>query len=166
MATTEIPTWEGYAPESERPPLGTYLVLSSGFVASAAAFLLARRRGRGLPERVESRDMALVGAAAFKLSRLVTKKKVAAPLRAPFTEYRGHGDAPGELNERPRGRGPRAALGELLTCPYCIGMWFVGALVAGLVAAPRETRLVASALTALGLSDFLQAGYRAAASGR
>jgi hypothetical protein len=40
-------------------------------------------------------------------------------------------------------------------------MWVVSALMAGLVTIPRETRLVASVLSALSLSDFLQAAHRA-----
>ena len=95
----------------------------------------------------------------------MTKKKITAPIRAPFTEYQGKGDAPAEVDERPRGRGLQAAVGELLTCPYCLGLWMASAMVAGLVTAPRETRLVTSALTALGVSDFLHAAYRGIAAG-
>lgn len=154
--------WEGYAPEDERFPLGSRLAMSSGFVAAFATFLVGQRRSdRGLPERIETRDLALVAGASFKLGRMIAKEKVSAPIRAPFTEYQGKADAPGEVDERPRGTGPRAALGELLTCPYCLGMWVVSALTVGLVTAPRETRLVASILSALGVSDFLQVAYRA-----
>lgn len=163
-ATTEKPGWQGYAPPGRRPPLTTYLALSSGFVAAVAAFLTARRRYGRLPERIDAGDVALVGAASFKLSRLVTKKKIAAPIRAPFTEYQGKGAAPAEVNEKPRGGGLQAALGELLTCPYCLGLWMASAMVAGLVTAPRETRAVASVLTALGVSDFLHAAYRGIAA--
>jgi hypothetical protein len=71
------------------------------------------------------------------------------------------------VNEKPRGSGLQAALGELLTCPYCLGLWMASAMVAGLVTAPRETRAVVSILTALGVSDFLHAAYRGiAARGR
>ena len=159
---TDNRLWEGYAPGGERPPLGSRLALSSGFVAAFIAFLVARRRsGRQLPERIEVRDLALLSGASFKLGRLIAKEKATAPIRAPFTEYQGKADAPGEVDERPRGNGRRAALGELLTCPYCLGMWVVSALTVGLVTAPRETRLVASILSALGVSDFLQVAYRA-----
>ena len=154
--------WAGYAPEHERPPLGSYLLMASTFAAGMGTFLGVRRRtGRGLPERIETRDMALLAGASFKLSRLITKEKITAFLRAPFTEYQGKADAPGEVNERPRGTGLRAAVGGLLTCPYCIGMWVISAFSLGLVTAPRETRFVASILSALGVSDFLQMGYRA-----
>jgi len=156
-----IGVWEGYAPAEDRPPLGSYATLSSGFAAAMGSFLVLRRRRGDLPERIEARDIVLLGTAAFKLSRLISREKVTAFVRAPFTEYQGKGDAPGEVEEKPRGRGLRGAVGQLLTCPYCIGMWLVSGLMVGLVTAPRETRLVASILSSLGLADFLQAAYRA-----
>jgi len=132
-----------------------YLTAFGGFLA------LHRRSGRPLPERIDAHDVALLAGATFKTGRLIAKEKVAAPLRAPFTELQGKAPAPGEVEERPRGSGLRAAFGELLTCPYCLGMWIVSALTAGLVTAPRETRLVATLLSALGLSDFIGVAYRA-----
>jgi Protein of unknown function (DUF1360) len=151
-----------YSPKAERPPLATYAALSAGFVTAFGGSIVAwRRSGRELPERVPASDMALIGAAAFKLSRLITKEKVTAFVRAPFTQYRGKGSAPGEVEEEARGHGPRAAVGQLLTCPYCIGLWIVSAFTLGLVTLPRETRLVASVLATLGLTDFLQLAYRA-----
>jgi hypothetical protein len=149
-----------YAGTADPPPLAPYLALSAGFVGALSAFVVARRRSGGLPERIAASDLALAGVASFKLSRLVTKKKVAAPLRAPFTRYQGEGDAPGEVEERARGTGVRAAIGQLLTCPYCVGVWVATAFTAGVAAAPRETRVVTSSLTVLGVSDLLHAAYR------
>ena len=56
----------------------------------------------------------------------------------------------------------RRAIGELLICPYCLGLWTSGAFHAGLLFAPRVTRVAASTLTALTISDFLQIAYKAA----
>jgi Protein of unknown function (DUF1360) len=151
----------GYAPDAVRPPLTAYATIAGAFASGLATFLVVRRqRLDGLPERIAAQDIALVSSASFALSRLLAKKKVTAFIRAPFTEFQGHGDAPGELEERPRGSGPRRAIGELLVCPYCLDMWAATAGVLGLVAAPRETRVVASILSAFGLSDFLQGVYR------
>jgi hypothetical protein len=61
-----------------------------------------------------------------------------------------------------RGSGPRKALGELLTCPFCVGQWVATSFVLGLVLAPRATRLVASTFTAVAAADFLQLAYTAA----
>src|SRR5689334_19008334 len=77
--------------------------------------------------------------ASHKAARLITKDKVTAAVRAPFTEYQGPG-GPGEVEEAPRGDGLRHAIGELLVCPYCLGMWTSAFMTAGLLVAPRFTR--------------------------
>jgi hypothetical protein len=157
---TETP--EGYAPPEERPPLLPYAAAMALFnLLFAAALVLARRRGRGLPERPGLGDIALLGVASHKLSRLLAKDKVTSPLRAPFTELEGSG-GPGELEERARGGAVRTAIGELLICPYCLGLWVATAFAVGLLFAPRLTRFVAAILTALTASDFLQIAYKAA----
>jgi hypothetical protein len=127
----------------------------------AGALLLAKRRGRELPERPAAGDVVLVGIASHKLSRLIGKDKVTSPIRAPFTELEGHG-GPGEFEERSRGTGVRKAIGELLICPYCLGLWVAAAFSIGILFAPRLSRFVAAVFTALTASDFLQIAYKAA----
>ena len=127
----------------------------------SGALLAIRRSGRELPERVGAGDLALLGTATHKLSRLIAKDKVTAVARAPFTTYEGS-EGPSELSESPRGTGLRRAVGELVSCPWCVGLWVAFAFALGLVAAPRLTRLLASALSILALSDFLQIAYKAA----
>jgi hypothetical protein len=151
----------GYAEPDERPPFRTYAVLAATFNAAFAGALLAARRSRRLPDRVSAQDVVLIGTASHKLSRLIAKDKVTSFARAPFTEYQGRG-GPAEVEERARGEGVRRAVGELLTCPYCLGLWASGAFHVGLIFAPRVTRVAASTLTALTLSDFLQIAYKAA----
>jgi hypothetical protein len=163
VTTTEAtdPT-AGYAPPAERPPLAAYATFAAVFHgAMAGAVTAAKRSGRDLPERVEPGDIVLIGTASYKLARLIAKKKVTAFVRAPFTELEGKG-GPAELEEQPRGRGLRRAVGELLVCPYCLGLWASGAFHAGLLLAPRATRFSASVLAAMSISDFLQIAYRAA----
>jgi hypothetical protein len=130
-------------------------------VLFAGGLLLLRRRGRTLPERPDLVDLALIGIASHKLSRLIAKDKVTSPLRAPFTELQGSA-GPAELEERARGEGPRRAIGEMLICPYCLGLWIVSAFAFGLQLAPRLTRFLAFVLSALTLSDFFQVAYGAA----
>ena len=61
------------------------------------------------------------------------------PLRAPFTRFEGpQGNA--ELAEEVRGSGARKAVGELVTCPFCLGPWVATALTAGLTFAPGVAR--------------------------
>ena len=100
-------TYAGYAPPQERPPLAAYATFATVFHgAMAAAVAAAKRSGRDLPQRVEPSDVVLIGTASYQLSRLITKKKVTAFVRAPFTELEGRG-GPAELEEKPRGTGLR-----------------------------------------------------------
>jgi hypothetical protein len=151
-----------YAPPGQRPPLLAYAVAMGVFnTLFAAALLLARRRGRALPERVGAVDVLTLGVASHKLSRLIAKDKVTSPLRAPFTRFEGEA-GPSEFSEASRGSGARKAIGEMLICPYCLGLWVVAAFSVGLLFAPRLTRFIASLLSALTISDFLQIAYKAA----
>ena len=151
----------GYAEPRERPPFASYATLTVIFGTGFGAGLLGARRSGRLPERVGAGDVLLIGTASHKLSRLVSKDKVTAFVRAPFTEYQEPG-GPGEVEESPRGEGARRALGELLVCPYCLGLWTAAGFHLGLLWAPRTTRLLTSTFTALTISDFLQIAYKMA----
>ena len=150
----------GYSDDDQ--PLAGRVTLVAAFGASlAASAAAARKTGREAPERPHPGDVVMAGIATHKLSRLVTKAKATSFVRAPFTEFehpRGHG----EVEERPRGEGARRAVGELLTCPYCLSQWISAGFAAGLVIAPRATRLVAASYSAQALADFLQLAYVAA----
>jgi hypothetical protein len=144
----------------EDRPLGSFAGLMVAYGVFVTVGALAARR-RGLPSKVGPGDLALVSVATHKLSRLLAKDPVTSPLRAPFTRFAGtSGEA--ELKEQVRGSGPRKALGELVTCPFCVGQWVATSFVLGLVLAPRATRLVASTFTAVAAADFLQLAYTAA----
>lgn len=83
--------------------------------------------------------------------------------RATSFRTRGSGRAGhGEVDEKARGRGLRKAVGDLIICPYCLGLWSTGAIGAGMVAAPRTTRFLAGVLAAHAGADALQVGYSAA----
>ena len=152
----------GYAAPEERPPLLPYLGFMGIFgTLLAAALAVAKRQDRELPDRVSAGQLLLIGTASHKLSRLVAKDKVTSPLRAPVTELEGKG-GPAEFEERSRGTGVRKAIGELLICPFCLGLWIIAAFSVGLLFAPRVTRFVASLFAALTISDFLQIAYKAA----
>lgn len=148
-----------YAHGEDRP-MGSHLALVVAYNALAGAFLAARARsGKGFPERIGVGDLLLAGIATHKLSRVIAKDRVTAPLRAPFTEFEGEG-GPGEVEEKPRGRGMRRAIGELLVCPFCMGQWVATGLLAGLAVIPRATRFICSIFAAVTISDFLQIVYK------
>jgi len=55
-----------------------------------------------------------------------------------------------------RGHGAQKAVGELITCPFCTGVWVATGLTAGLVFLPRVTRLATGTFAALAGADMLQ----------
>jgi hypothetical protein len=148
-----------YLDGAEQPMAG-YLRLLATYGAAVGLGGVAARR-RGLPAKVDWSDVALIAVATHKLSRLLAKDPVTSPFRAPFTRFQGPAGE-GELHEQVRDGGARKAVGELVTCPFCLGQWVATAFVFGLVLAPRATRLAATVFTALTASDFLQLAYAAA----
>jgi hypothetical protein len=151
----------GHSPEQERP-LGSYAVLMSVFASLAVTFAgWFRRSGRALPDTIALGDVLLLTVASHKASRMIAKDRVTSPLRAPFTRFEEDA-GPAEVSERARGRGLRRAVGELLVCPYCLGMWTSALLVAGLLVVPRFTRWVCAVLSIFFGSEVLQIAYKKA----
>lgn len=148
----------GHSPERERP-LGGYAVLTGAFAALCGGLVTwLRASGRELPETVETRDLALVAIATHKSARLITRDRVTATIRAPFTTFQDDA-GPAEVDEAARGHGLRRAIGELLICPYCLSMWIAVGFIGGLAVAPRSTRWIASTFVALTGADALQIAY-------
>jgi Protein of unknown function (DUF1360) len=156
---SERGVFEGYDGGEERLP--SYAALAGLFNLILAVFLLiARKTGRPIPERIETRDIALLGVATHKLSLLVAQDAVTSPLRAPFTELQEK-ESPKKVDEKPRGKGLRRSIGELITCQFCVGQWVASFFTYGLVFAPAVTRLVASIFAVVALSDHLHQTYKA-----
>jgi Protein of unknown function (DUF1360) len=144
-----------YARGAERP-LGGYAVTMTVYAGTVAALAATvRARGKPIPDRLSASDLVLCAASTHKLGRMITKDPVTSPLRAPFTAYKGT-QGPAELAEDVRGTGARKTIGELLTCPFCTGMWLATGFTAGVLLLPKTTRLMMGALTALTGADMLQ----------
>jgi hypothetical protein len=139
--------------------LGGYATLLGAWAAIFGSAGAALVRRRAIP-RLGGSDIVLLGLATHKLTRIVTKDWVTAPLRAPFTAYLGSAGS-GEVHEKSRGSGVRRALGDLLTCNYCTGPWVAGALLVGWGFATRVTRAFASLFAVVAVSDFLHEIYEA-----
>ncbi|MFL6121016.1 DUF1360 domain-containing protein [Actinophytocola sp.] len=152
----------GYAHGADRP-LGGYVAVIGTYSALLGLVSgVARARGVRLPERVGVGDTVLLCLGTHKASRLLTKDAVTSPLRAPFTRYQEPAGA-GEVNEEVREDGAvRHAVGELFTCPFCLSVWLATGFTAGLVFAPRLTRLALTVLTAVAGSDTIQFVYDSA----
>jgi Protein of unknown function (DUF1360) len=133
----------------EEHPLPEYATLALGFWAVFALFLAANRER--LPRRYPVGDLTRIALSSYKLSRLITTEDVTAFVRAPVTED--------PEAQRPKRHGMERVLGELLTCPYCIGLWITSALVYSQVLFPRETRFFTSIFGSYAVTDFLHAGF-------
>jgi hypothetical protein len=154
-----------YTNGEERPlagdlgAMGVYL----GLVSAAAAAV--RASGRRLPERIPFGDAVLLTVGTFRLARRLAKDPVTAPIRAPFTRFEGasgHAEVAEEVREH---GGAKHAVGELLTCPFCLAQWVGTGFVFGYVAAPKATRLAALTMTMVAGSDVLQFAYDAIQNG-
>ena len=134
--------------------------MMSVYGALTGATVVALRNRRERVRTPRAMELALLALATQHLSRLISKDGVTAPLRAPFTEFEGPAGA-GEVNERVVGTGLRHAVGELLSCPFCLAQWVATALVAGEVGAPRLGAAAVTTLAVAQMSDYLQLGYAA-----
>jgi hypothetical protein len=149
---------EHYRGDAERP-LGGYLGLLGIYTGGVGALAaLGRLLGRQVPDRIGVLDLGMLAIATHRLARTIAKDPITSPLRAPFTRFGGT-SAAGELAEDVRGHGIRHSVGELIACPMCLAQWVATALSAGLVFAPRQTRLAMATLSAVAGADFLQYLY-------
>ena len=152
--------------QGEARPLGADLGAMGVYVGLVSAAATAVRASRTqLPERIPFGDAALMTVATFRLARRIAKDPVTAPLRAPFVRFEGpsgHAEVAEEVREH---GGVKHAVGELLTCPFCLAQWVGTGFVFGYVAAPRATRLAALTMTMVAGSDVLQFVYDAIQNG-
>jgi hypothetical protein len=148
---------EGYTNGREIDlPLAGYLTLMGGFAVVFGTLLAELARKAGSHGELGATDVLLMGVGTHKLSRLITKEKVTIPLRAPFTELESLG---ADVKEKPRGGVLRRAVGQLITCPFCMGPWIASAFAACLTVSPRPTRFALKVLTAVTISDLMHHGY-------
>jgi hypothetical protein len=133
----------------KKMPLGGYVGLLAGFgVLAATVAALGRRR------RFSVGELALYGVAGYKLTRVLTRDRVTAPLRSPFVRFKRviHRS---EVREHARGTGLRRAIGDLVTCPFCASPWIAALVLGGATLAPRPARTLAAILDTSVVSDFL-----------
>ncbi|MDQ2688672.1 MAG: DUF1360 domain-containing protein [Chloroflexota bacterium] len=130
------------------------LSLIGTFLSSAA--VAGTRPMHRLP-RLGALDLAMLGLASHRIGRMIAFERVAEPLREPFTAT-----VPDETGADDtvvaRGRGVRWVLGELLSCPTCVGTWAAMFLYLGLTFVPGPTRVLMSVLAAAGVAEVAYVG--------
>lgn len=118
----------------------------------AATAVLAGRRG--VKDPLTTGDMAQLTLATFAIAKAVSREKIGRWVREPFVD----GDA--RDAQVPVGGGLRRAVGELVTCPRCVGAWSALSLVALRTASPAAGHVATTVFASAGANDFLQAGFR------
>lgn len=135
-------------------PYAAYRLLSFAFVAGLVGLASSRAARRTFSKPPNAADVALTGAATHQLAQIITSERVTMALRSPFTWQRDEGRG-GKRVEIPKEHGVHRAVGELLTCKYCIAPWITAGLIAGHVYAPAATRTVATVFAATAFSDWM-----------
>ena len=143
--------------DDPRPLEGYATILLSYGALGGTLSLALRRKGRRI-KGLGPMDLLLYALATEHLSRLITKDSVTAVLRAPFTRFK-EAAGEGEVKEEVAASGVGHAIGELLTCPFCLAQWVATGLVAGSVMAPSLTTAVISVSAAARTSDYLNLLY-------
>jgi hypothetical protein len=133
-----------------------YAALNAVYGALLAGVLLATRE-RAREDPIEVRELVPLAAATFALSKVIAREKIGTWMRDPFVEV-------DDGERRPRGRGLRRAVGELVTCTRCVGAWSALAVVGLRVAEPTAGRTVAGVLAASAANDWLQLGFKLAST--
>jgi hypothetical protein len=144
--------------ECDEQLLAEYAMMLAFYLASVSALMRIAAEKDLLPKKPSLLDLALVGVATHKLSRIVAKDRITSILRAPFVDYIRSAGA-GEVEEEPRGRGIQRGLGQLISCPFCMAPWCATALGFGFIFAPRVARFFAGILASVAFSDFLHRAY-------
>jgi hypothetical protein len=148
-----------YAGYGSGRPLASYAALTTVWASLMAGFLaVSKAANRPLPKLSLGELLLLAGATAHG-ARLISKDAVLSWVRAPFTRFVEPG-APSEVNEEPRKDSQvQHAVGELLTCPFCLATWVAALFTYGMSLAPRFTRLMAGLFCTIGLANVLQLAY-------
>ncbi len=137
----------------------TKLSLTGAFLAIMAAFS-ARLSGRHETLDIRPFELVLLSLSTYRTGRLVAFERVTAPLREPFTETRPDDSGAGEVVVA-RGSGTRRVLGELVSCPVCVGTWVAAGLVYGLHLTPRPTRVYLAVMGTTGAAELLNCSAEA-----
>ena len=143
------------ADTQERQERITYMTLVGVFLTLLGAFAL-RERDQKPVFTLDPRDLTLFGLATFRAARVVAYDRVSEPFRDPVTEIVPDEYEAGE-NVVAEGAGAQKAIGELVSCPTCVGTWVAAGLVYGFRLAPGPTRLFAAVLAVSGLAELFSA---------
>ena len=142
-----------YGEKQPLPQLSLLVVIQAGVL-----FFLACLAGIQRYPAIRIGDLLLLAIGTHKLSRIVAKDRVTAPIRAPFTRFKRSAGS-GEVEEETRGTGLQEVIGELISCPYCMSVWMASGLLLLFMVDRKLARLVCKWLAMITASHFLHRFY-------
>jgi uncharacterized protein DUF1360 len=128
------------------PSYPTYALLIALYNAIFGGFLFFYRKHDHRLEEISGLDLALLGLATLRMSKLVSEDEITSVLREPVIE-----EVDGQ--KRPQGGGFRRSIGKLVLCPTCTGTWIAAFLTYALHLWPRYTRPFLAIMSASGISQ-------------
>ena len=136
-----------------------YVTLIGIFLGIFAAFS-NHEQAKHKTLKVTGLDLTMLGLTSFRTGRLAAYDQVTQPLREPFTTTESDSYGTSQTTAS-KGSGARKAIGALIACPTCVGMWVAAFLVYGLRVAPGPTRLFLAFMSAAGLAEILDSANEA-----
>jgi hypothetical protein len=130
-----------------------YAALNLVYGALLAGLIVATRKRPQSQEPIPTIELLPMSAATFALAKVIAREKIGTWVREPFVDE-------DSTQRRPRGRGLRRAMGELVTCTRCVGAWSALGIVGLRVVEPRSGRIVTNVLAASAANDWLQAAFK------
>jgi hypothetical protein len=128
-----------------------YAALNAVWVSLAVAVVVGSR-GRSSEDPITGRELVPLAAATFAISKAVARERIGTWVRDPFVDE--------TAGQKPKGRGLRRAVGELVTCTRCVGTWSALGVVGLRVLHPEAGRTVSVVLASSAANDWLQAGFK------
>jgi hypothetical protein len=84
-------------------------------------------------------QLALGGLAVYRIAQIIANEHITEPLRAPFVSQE---ESKGKTIERPKRLGFKGAMGSLIYCPSCVGIWVSMVLVYAWLLWPRVVMVI------------------------
>jgi hypothetical protein len=102
-----------------------WITIFSFIILVILSMIVLHVRDGAVPQSISVWEFILLGLACFRLIRLFTYDQVARAIRDLFVEKREMIDEHGQILviRRKVHSGGRRTLGDLFSCPWCLGMW-------------------------------------------
>jgi hypothetical protein len=133
------------------------ILLDSIFILLYIGVMLTLHYLGRLPHSINILDLALLGLAAARVTDVLSTDEIMRWLREPFIELEPTEIAGREVEVREgRGDGWRRVIGNLLSCPWCVGVWVAAGLTYLYFLLPKVTWLFILVMAIAEIGSILQ----------